>query len=152
MSDKTVTSDPRTEYTAGLRMLADLLDAHPDLGLPFNGTSMPLTVLVTGKENQKGKLAAWAKALPGKKSKKSAGVDGDLFKVVASLRGLKVMVLADRDEVCERITTGVRKVTKEVPDPQALAKVPTVTVTEEVETYEWICKPILGDEPVAVPS
>jgi hypothetical protein len=52
-------------------------------------------------------------------------------------------VLCDRNEVCEKVVTGTREVTKEVPDPEALAAVPKVTVTETVEDVEWRCHPIL---------
>ena len=54
----------------------------------------------------------------------------------------------NREAVCERVVTGTREVTKEVPDPEALASVPKVTVTETVEDVEWRCHPIL-DEAVA---
>jgi len=33
---------------------------------------------------------------------------------------------------------------KTVPDPEALASVPMVEVTREVETFEWDCAPILA--------
>jgi hypothetical protein len=47
--------------------------------------------------------------------------------------------------VCERVVTGTRLETKEVPDPEALKAVPLVTVTETVEDVEWRCMPLLAD-------
>ncbi len=46
----------------------------------------------------------------------------------------------DRAKVCERVVTGTREVTEEVPDPDA----PKVTVTRVVEDVEWRCSSILA--------
>lgn len=137
MSNTNGTPDPRAEYIAGLRMLADLLEAHPEVMTPHR----QIQVIPLGAEVCREQLAAWARALPGKKDKE---IGDRMVTLVGWLRGVKVQVLAYRDEVCERITTGVETVTREVPDPEALAKVPTVTITEEVETYEWRCASILA--------
>ena len=40
--------------------------------------------------------------------------------------------------------TGVETVTEEVPDPDALAAVPTIIQTREVETVEWKCEPLMA--------
>jgi heme-binding NEAT domain protein len=58
-------------------------------------------------------------------------------------------VSVDREEICERIVTGTREVTVEVPDPEQLAAVPTVSVTKTVEDVEWICRPLLDDATTA---
>lgn len=55
-------------------------------------------------------------------------------------------VYVNREEICERIVTGTREVSEEVPDPEALAAVPKVTVTKTVEDVEWRCHPILAAE------
>jgi hypothetical protein len=135
------TPDPRAEYISGLRALADLLEQHPELKTPHYG----IDVIPHGPEQSREQLAVWARALPGKKDKQ---ISEKLASLVGYLRGVKVTVIAYRDEVCERVTTGVETVTKKVKDPEALAAVPEVEVTEEVETYEWICRPMLADEQV----
>jgi len=61
-------------------------------------------------------------------------------------------IYIDRAQVCERIVTGTREVTKEVPDPEALAAVPKVTKTETVEDVEWRCLPLLAELPDDAPS
>lgn len=60
-----------------------------------------------------------------------------------------VEVYATRDEVCTRVVTGTTEVTEEVPDPEALAAVPKVTVTRTEELVEWQCHPILS---ASIPS
>lgn len=145
MTTKTTIADQRGEYVAGLRMLADLLEQHPELMKPHGA----IQVIPLGERQCREQLAAWARALPGRKDKE---ITDQFANLVGSLRGLKVKVVAYRDEVCERITTGVEIVTKTVKDPQALAAVPEIEVTEEVEQYEWVCRPMLVDElePVGV--
>jgi hypothetical protein len=65
------------------------------------------------------------------------------------VHGLKVKVTTYRDAVCERVVTGTREVTREVRDPDALAAVPTTTVTETVEDVEWVCAPLTAPEQVS---
>ena len=138
-------SEKRAEYTKGLRALADLLDTNPDLDLPWEGSSpqyATLSVIALGDDGA-AQIAAWAKALPGIKKKQ---VQSTHFYLNGSLHGLHLRVVVERDQVCRRVVTGTREVTAQVPDPDALAKVPTVTVTETVEDVEWVCEPILSEQ------
>lgn len=128
------------QVAAGLRQLADLLDANPNLP----GTRYAFTNINLFPRTKEG-VAAWARAAmrqAGKASKhqsdKWAGVNVDCGFV-------NVVVNIEREEVCERIVTGTREVTKEVPDPDLLATVPLVSVTETVEDVEWRCMPILAE-------
>lgn len=143
MTNTKANPDPRAEYIAGLRQLADLLAAHPELMTPHGA----LQVIPLGEQQSREQLAVWARALPGKKEKQ---INDTFANLVGTLRGLQVKVVAYRDEVCERVVTGVETVTKKVKDPQALAAVPEIEVTEEVEQVEWVCRPMLADEPTAV--
>jgi hypothetical protein len=137
-----VTAD-RAAYTAGLRALADALDADPGLPLPYDGTTSELSVFTSTKAE----AAAYARLLPGKVDK--AVTDGYYgFELHGTLHGLRVLVYAPREQVCERVVLGTREVTREVPDPKALAAVPTTTVTETVEDVEWICGSLLSPEQV----
>jgi hypothetical protein len=137
------TADPRAEYIAGLRMLADLLEARPELMKPHGY----LQVIPLGEVQSREQLAAWARALPGKKEKQ---ITDQFANLVGTLRGVQVKVVAYRDEVCERVVLGTETVTKKVKDPQALAAVPEIEVTEEVEQVEWVCRPMLADEPEVI--
>ena len=127
----------REEYTAGLRALADLLDANPELRLPWTGTEdTAVQVCVAGADDPQRALAAWAAALPGLKSKEP---DETFFNLRGQVGAVHVEVFAYRSQVCRRVVTGTREVTKTVMDPAA----PTVEVTETVEDVEWVC-----DEPL----
>jgi hypothetical protein len=55
MSDTTSTTDPeaRAEVTAGLRALADYLDAHPGLPVPQFSICAGLTIYPGGSEEDK---------------------------------------------------------------------------------------------------
>lgn len=129
----------RVDYIDGLRQLADLLQENPDIPVPYDGSAASINWILLPREDQKGILAAIARALPGKVEKR---VRGDAFDLVGRLAGLHVKVIADRDEVCARVVTGTETVTKTIPDPDV--KVPLVTVTETVETVEWVCGSLLA--------
>lgn len=139
--------DPRAEYIAGLRALADLLEEHGDWPLPTDGSSSPFDWWVWDHNagDSRSVFAAIVRALPGTKTKTvGEGYAATWFTVTAQLRGLTIDVNANRATVCTRVVKGVREVTEEVPDPDALAAVPTITVTREVEDVEWECAPILA--------
>lgn len=135
----------RAGYTAGLRALADLLDTHPEVPLPYDGSAVPLTIhhlyARDPERTVREEFQATLRALPGRKDK---APDGTYFDVEFELHGLKLTVTAFRDDVCERVVTGTREVTREVPDPDALAAVPTTTITETVEDVTWECRPLLA--------
>lgn len=134
----------RVDYIDGLRQLADLLQENPELPLPYHGNASELLWIIVCDPNQRATLAAIARALPGKVDK---DVRGDAFDLKGNLAGLKVQVVARRDEVCERRVIGTETVTKSVPDPTVV--VPLVEVTETVETVEWVCGSLLADSGVA---
>lgn len=138
-------SDTRRGYIAGLRQLADILEQHDQLPLPYHGSSVPLTFMFFNHgEDNRAALANAVRAIPGRLDKNAR--DNGYFDVDGQLHGLKIQFTAYRDEVCERIVTGTTEVTREVPDPDALAKVPTTTVTETVEQVEWRCHPLLAGQ------
>lgn len=130
----------RTAYIAGLRRIADALEADPDLRLPYDGAVSEFPVFTYTREQ----LVAWARVLDGKRDKEVTEDKGFGFELHGSVAGFRVLVYAPRDQVCMRRVVGTREVTEEVPDPDALAAVPTVTVTKTVEDVEWDCGPILA--------
>ena len=142
------TVDPRAAYTAGLRALADLLDAHPDLPLPVYGDLIPMTLGFYTPDARE-RIAAAVRLFPGTKMKRA---DDDYFRIDVALHGLSVQLTALRHDVCERVVVGTTEVVVEEPDPDAVAALPKVMRTEVVEQVEWICSPLLSDaepEPVA---
>jgi hypothetical protein len=133
-------TDARAEYTAGLRALADLLDEHEGIPLPYHGTHSELCIFCDSKEQ----MADFARAVPGKLRKKvdeGSAVYG--FELHGSIRGLKIVACTHRNEVCTRVVTGTREVTEAVPDPSVI--VPLVEVTKTVEDVEWVCGPLLAE-------
>lgn len=70
--------------------------------------------------------------------------DSEWFNAVVPLQALKLSLTDSRAAVCTRVVTGVEAITEEVPDPEALAAVPKITRTREVETVEWKCGPLLA--------
>lgn len=137
-------SNERGEYVAGLRALADLLEQHPGLECPHTGRQSDLLVILTHKPgtHQREQIAAWARALPGEKTKEES-YQPDKFELNGRIRGVRVCVLVNRAEVCERVVVGTREVVETVPDPELLAAVPIVEVTKTVEDVRWECKAIL---------
>jgi hypothetical protein len=130
----------RTEYVAGLRQLADLLEQHDELPVPYEGsaTSMTMYFLSQGRDA----FVAAARVMPGRLDKKVRDTVYELRARLGGDDGLKVDLAAYRNDVCERVVTGTETVTKRVPDPNVT--VPMVDVTETVEHVRWECKPLLS--------
>jgi hypothetical protein len=127
----------RAAYTAGLRQLADWLDANPDIELPWTGgVYQPFQL---GVWLSKEELAEIVRALPGRVEKE---FDETVVRVNATFDGLRVQAYSGRNEVCERIVVGTETVT--VPAVDAAPE-----RTEEREVVEWRCHPILADEQVS---
>jgi hypothetical protein len=153
-----MSSDQGTEraaFTAGLRELADWLDEHPEVQTPYLGAYIPGCPLPTmsiyvsepyqwqpDKPSAREQLAQIGRAMG--KFNKGPGQNADNFIVWRTFAGLAVFAQAARAEVCERVVTGTREVTVELPDPEAMAAVPKVTVTKTVEDVEWVCGPLLA--------
>jgi hypothetical protein len=134
------------EQAAGLRRLADMIEANPEIAADLRYALYGMVAPLVGAE-QRERTAAIARAATraGAKVDKEVKNDYDQFTLAVTFGPVRIRFLADRDEVCRRIVTGIREVTKEVPDPEALAAVPTVTVTETVEDVEWKCTPLLAE-------
>lgn len=141
--------DARQAYIDGLHQIADFLAEHPEVPLPLmgdyvSGEYLPTFAIYTqhlgrgDERDQRTALADVARAMG--KAEKSTRYE---FAIWRKFAGIVLAAYAKRDEVCDRVVTGTREVTKEVPDPEALAAVPMVSVTEVVEDVEWVCAPLL---------
>lgn len=129
----------RDQYIEGLRRLADALEADPEMVLPYDGTASELSVFTQTKTE----LQAWARALPGTKTKEvddTSPVYG--FELHGSIAGVRVLVYSHRDEVCTRrvVDTRVEIVEEEI--TQVIGK---RSVPKTVETVEWDCHPLLAE-------
>lgn len=141
-------TDPRAAYIEGLRKLANALEQHTEIPLPYEGSSAgtPISLMFFGYEaDNKTAMAAAARALPCSFVKTG---DNKYFQMNGTLAGLRIQLHALREEVCKRVVTATREVVEEVPDPEALAaataSVPLVKKTTTVEDVTWVCSPILA--------
>lgn len=121
-------TDERAEWVAGARALIDFVESTPELPLPTLGVS-----IYVWDADPLAPLAALARTL----GHVDKDVDELWFKLVRSFGPHRLRVLAYRDLVCQRVVTGTKAVTTQVP-PEG---VEMLTVTEEVETFEWVCPP-----------
>ncbi|GAB3471800.1 hypothetical protein [Actinophytocola sediminis] len=144
-----MTFDPAalaTDLAAGYRALADLIDANPDLAAHMRYIPKNILVPVSGEDDPRAIIAAFARTGLRHGATVEKWIRGSNSGVAIAWGQINLDVYAGRDEVCERVVTGVETVTKTVPDPEALAAVPTVEVTEQVEQVEWRCRPLLATE------
>jgi hypothetical protein len=144
--ERVMTDSIRSAYTAGLRQLADILDDHPEVPLPYDG-SQPNAGRITFHflhlgEQAPAEIAAVRRAL-GVPLEKNAR-DDTYFDLHGNLRGLYFTLAAFREDVCRRVVIGKREVEVEEPDPEALAALPVVKVTKTVEDVRWECAPLLA--------
>lgn len=132
--------DPRAEYVAGLRALADLLEQHPDLPLPYED-KFSWNVWPHETADVKAEISRIRRLLPGRFDKRAPDSEyaAVYFTLTGHLRGLTLEIATYRDQVCERVVTGQREVTTEVPTATE-----TVTVTEDI--VEWRCHPLLAED------
>jgi len=148
-----ITDNGRQAYIDGLRALAAVLQEHPEIDLPTDGRRVPLAWNFWDDDARE-QMAAAARALPCDWRKSvSNGSEGEAsyFDLYGSLAGLKIRLTAYRDAVCTRVVTGVSQVAEEVPDPEALAAVPKVMITREVEEVTWDCGSLLAPAAASAP-
>jgi len=146
------------QLAEGLDNLARFVRDNPQFADEMRYTlGQTLSVPLTYRSDQRSRVAAFARALTRaghKITKKPFGTGDKLFGFEAKMGplGFGLAVWGARDEVCERVVVGTETVTRQVPDPELLAAVPIVTVTETVEQVEWRCGSLLApaDEPQAV--
>ena len=146
MSTTEIATDTQAKaaaQAAGLRALADLIEANPDLA----ATDSYIDNLHIWHVRDAAMLPALARAgmAHGATVTKEYGDQSEnQFVLTLTWDAVGAKALSYRNTVCERVVTGTQEITREVPDPEALAAVPTVRITETVETVEWRCQPILA--------
>lgn len=144
--------DERERYIDGLRTLASALELHPEIPLPYDGTSSAISFNFLGGKDPRADMAAAARAIPCAWRKKFWGDGTAYFTLEGDVGGVQVSLTAFRDAVCRKVVTGTREVTETVKDPAKLAEVPEVEVTRVVEDVEWACGPLLASLPERAPA
>lgn len=139
------------QQAAGLRRFADMIEATPELA-PILRTHLQYDALHVSTDALP-VFAAFVRAAKAHGASIRKDYSSKFASVEASWGVYAFKLQAMRDEVCQRVVTGTETVTKTVKDPAAMAAVPEVEVTEEVEIVEWVCSPILAaDTETAVAS
>ena len=159
----TINPKPGTDsvaVAADLRAIADLIEDKPHLAVMvatlFKESMWPvhaIAYLDPMRDDPRAVIAETIRQLqPIATGPVEKRYDEKWFEAAIPLTALKLTLTDSRDAVCTRVVTGVETVTEEVPDPEALAAVPTITRTREVETVEWQCEPLMGSTPAAPAS
>lgn len=141
-TDRLTPTASRTTAQA-LRAVAEALDANPGMSMGAGLDSVLAYVgSLTDPVDNIGRFTRAALAVGATITKEY----GDIFGgIVADFGGdVVIKMYAHREQVCERVVTGSRTVTRQVRDPAALAAVPIVDVTSTEDVVEWVCAPLLG--------
>jgi len=126
----------RTEYINRLRKLADLLEATPDLILPYEIGRQRITFYPSGAAE----TAQTARLLPTswqKNDPNASPYDADYYRLTGKWEGAELTIIEFRTSVCERVQVGTETVT--VPAVEAAPE-----TVEERPIYEYICEPLLA--------
>lgn len=130
----------RDGYTAGLRELADILDAHPGVPLPYDGRpadeGTPLTIYMF--HLSKKDIITAVRAFPGTKTKR---FDDPYVSIGVALSGLGIVLTTHREKVCTKRVVGTRTVVT----PATPARPATPAQTAEEDIVEWDCHPFLDE-------
>jgi hypothetical protein len=110
----------RAAYTAGLRQIADWLDGHPEVKLPFYGTQHPFTWSFSGG-SARAEMAAAVAAFPGRLTEKISGTHDEIYALTGTLDGVAVQFQARRVLVCTVTGYENRRVPVYGPGPLAAA-------------------------------
>ena len=119
-----------SEYTQGLRDLADWLDEHPQFTNHAGDDGVRLYQFTWDKDS----FIEQARAIGGPWDKDS---DSGYYMLVKSFGPHRVELNIAHEEVCERVQIGTKVVEKH--DPDVLAALPKIKVEEP--QYEWVCPP-----------
>ena len=141
IAEQVAESKRREDWLNGLKSVVDFFETHPEL-IPHRGLKAE-DYSCGSPEWERERAREWLAALG--HLDKEYGDSLVTFKAREGRFGPHaVSYVAMRSSVCERKVTTVEKEV-EVPDPDALAKVPTITQTVTEEIVEWDCEP-LGSE------
>lgn len=128
------------ERAAGLRKLADLIEAHPELNATYTDNVNAFFAMT------KTDWQAIARAALEFGAKVNKVATDTSFSLELSWGAFTAHALGTRSAVCEQVKVGEQVVTEQVPDPAAMASVPMVTTERVVELFEWRCSPLLADD------
>lgn len=143
-------ADPRrSDFAAILADLAVILREHPAIPLP-SFYSDEIRFLVFGAAARE-IIATIRRAIGGTWDKQPRETEsGAYLDYATEWHGWLIKVVTGRESVCRKVVKGTRQVTRKIPDPEALAAVPEIEITETEQDIEWVCEPLLAPRPLAV--
>ena len=122
------------EYAAGLRELADWIEAHPTITLP----SSIISCYAANNREEASEILAALK--PCKKY-----YNGEFFNINRDFGPITLNFIFYREEVCVAKVVG-KKIVPEIREPAKVIEIPErITPEHEVDIIEWDCsEPLLG--------
>lgn len=126
------------EKIRSIRELLDFVEAHPDVNWFIPATS---AYCYFNGEDAASELANTATAIGGKWDKVANDWEFGLeryFGDRSRFDPIRVRLVTERSEVCEKVKVGTKLVDKPDPDYEA-PEVPTIKVEEDI--FEWKCPP-----------
>ena len=145
----------RARYIDGLRTLASVLEAHPEIPLPqAGGGDSPVKWFFCGSDARE-QMAATARALPctwrkevSEESEWGGHQIPGYLDLYGSVAGLSVKLVAERTTVCRRVVTGTED--REV--EEVIRPAETRKVVRPVEVVFWDCGSLLSPLPASEPK
>ena len=121
------------EYAAGLRVLADFYDAHPDTYQPYESHKLDFNMTCEGRVGVESVIRDFG----GKWTKRDS--DFGLMYFDSTFGPFALHLYIEKTEICERVQVGVKTIPAE-PERFVPAK------PERIEPqYEWHCGKILQE-------
>lgn len=135
------------QQAEGLRALAAFVEANPELAERLAYSLGNMSEPVYGDDSA-AVMGQFARAVArGRVENHKDGSSDKFFRLTLCFSdAVRLSLATSREEVCERVVVGTEQVTKTVPDPELLAKVPEIEVTETIEQVEWRCRPLLASD------
>lgn len=142
----TVTREARAAMlAAGLRQVAAMVEANPG-GVDVLEFAFSNVLAYVSGDNPRELIADATRATLAVGGTVDKYYSGDEWAgIVARFGPVSIQIYTGRAQMCERVVVGTREVVKEVPDPEALAAVPTVQTTVTEDVVEWVCRPIMEE-------
>lgn len=127
-----------------LRLLADWADQHPEASIEHVSWSIHATRqldIIDTRPDDASQMAKIAKAIGGRWDKESKNGYYRLKQEVVP--GVLYEIAVPQSWVCERVVVGQKTSTVTMPDPEAVAELPTFEQEVVEDIVEWRCPPSL---------
>lgn len=133
-------------FAADLDRYIAFLRDNPDIAAAIgtHGDEVHAYAYVSPDKDVKAVIADFSRRARRAGAEMTKDVTDDYAGANLTFGNVTLAVYSQREQVCERIVVGTREIEVEEPDPELLAKVPTVKRTKKVEDVRWECTPLLA--------